>query len=306
MNRRQFMASSTAAVAGMGLFKSSNASSLMALSKSALLNNLGIQLYTLRDAIVKDPMGTLKAVKDDGYKQVELADINHMAQLQPALKDLKLAVNSSHFPNAYLTGDWAVYESMGAKVPEKKDFPHVIELATKYNLKYVVYPYIFPQERGGLDVYKKLVENLNKAGEQCKKAGISLCYHHHAFEFQPMDGTSPIQILMQQSDPDLLGFETDVFWLSVAGVDPAAFIKQHAGRIKMVHLKDKKKGTSKVYNESIPEDSFQPVGSGSIDFAAILEAADEAKVTYAFVEQDQSSNPMADIKKSIQYLDNMA
>lgn len=297
MNRRDFLSRASTAAVGFSVIKWHPLKNL-----NSLVDNIGVQLYTLRDVLPKDPTGTLQAIKEAGYKQVELSDVTLLPKLQAALKNVNLAVNSSHFPTPYITGNWAPLEAFGVKAPEKKDFEHIVELAASHDLRYLVFPYLFPQDRGGLDFYKSLAEKLNKAGEQAKAAGVGLCYHNHAFEFQPMEDTSPFQILIEELEPDLVNFELDIFWVSVAGLDPAGFIRKHKSRIKMLHLKDKKKGMPKVYNESITEDSFQPVGAGSINFAKVLKAAEEAKVEYGFVEQDQSSDPLADIRKSIQYL----
>lgn len=298
INRRGFLLKTTTAAIGFSVL-----SFYPEKSQSPLVENIGLQLYTLRNELSADPMGTLQAIQEAGYKQVELMDVNLLSRLYPVLQSMNLSVNSSHFSSPYITGNWSPIEAFGAKTPEKKNFEYVVEMAVEHDVQYLVFPYLFPQDRGGLDFYKSLAEKLNKAGEQCKAAGINLCYHNHAFEFQPMEDSSPFQVLYQELEPDLVNFEIDVFWVSVAGFDLTSFIREHKGRIKMLHLKDKKKGTQQAYSETgLPPGSFQPVGSGVLNFKEILQAASEAKVVYAFVEQDESPDPIADIKQSIQYL----
>lgn len=298
MKRRNFLSKATTAALGFSMIKWGPIKSM-----NSLVENIGIQLYTLRNVLPEDPTGTLQAIKEAGFKQVELSDATLLPKLQPALKSLDLAVNSSHFPAPFITGNWAPLEAFGVKAPKRKDFEYLVELAAGHDLQYLVFPYLFPQDRGGLDFYKSLAEKLNNAGEQAKAAGVALCYHNHAFEFQPMENTSPFQVLMEQLVPDLVNFELDLFWVSVAGLDPSSFINEHKERIKMLHLKDKKKGTKQAYQESaIAKDSFQPMGAGALNFKEILKSASEAGVVHAFVEQDESPNPLVDIKKSVQYL----
>lgn len=298
MKRRDFLSSATTAAIGFSMIEWYPLKSM-----NSLIDNVGVQLYTLRNVLPDDPTGTLQAIKEAGFKQVELSDATLLPKLQPALQSLELAVNSSHFPAPFLTGNWAPLEAFGIKPPEKKEFGHLVELAVEHKLQYLVFPYLFPQDRGGLDFYKSLAEKLNKAGEEAKASGIALGYHNHAFEFQPMEDTSPFQVLIEELEPGLVDFELDLFWVSVAGLDPSSFIKEHKERIKLLHLKDKKKGTKQAYQESrIAKDSFQPVGAGILDFKEILKAASAAGVVHAFVEQDESPDPLADIKKSIQYL----
>ncbi len=299
LNRRHFLQQAGAAAVGLPMLRFAAYR-----PTSALTENLGLQLYTVREQLQSDPMGTLTAIKEAGYRQVELMDASLLPKLFPVLQSMELAVNSTHVLGPYFTGNWKPMAAFGVEPPPKDTtFDTMLELAVKYKLRYLVFPFLFPEERGGLDDYKKLSEKLNEAGEKCQAAGISLCYHNHSFEFQPMDGSSPFKVLYQELDPKLVNFEIDVFWVSVAGLDPVAFIREHQARIKLLHLKDKKKGAPQTYRAmSMPHDSFQPVGAGVLDFKAILKAADEAGVAYSFVEQDQSANPLESIRQSIAYL----
>ncbi len=297
-NRRDFLRQS-----GMAALCLSVLPSFSFKTKEGFLDEIGLQLYTVRDVLASDPMGTLEAIQKAGYQQVEMMDTGLLGKLGPVLKSMNLPVYSSHFSSPYITGNWEPMTAFGASVPEKKDFETVVELAAKHQLRFLVFPFLFPQDRGGLDAYKQLSEKLNRAGETCKSAGIELCYHNHSFEFQPMEKSSPFQVLTEELDPSLVNFELDVFWVSVAGMDPASFIRGHQDRIRMLHLKDKKRDTPQTYKAvSMPEDSFQPLGSGVLDFQGILDAALDAQVVYGFVEQDMASDPLASMKKSIQYL----
>src|SRR5207253_3027980 len=109
---------------------------------------------------------------------------------------------------------------------------------------YAVLPYIPPAQRGGADVFKRLADTLNKAGERAKANGLKLCYHNHAFEFQPLGESTGLELLMSATQKNLVSLELDVFWASVAGHDPVALLKTYTGRVALVHLKDKAQGTA--------------------------------------------------------------
>nr|MDQ2901110.1 sugar phosphate isomerase/epimerase [Acidobacteriota bacterium] len=166
-----------------------------------------------------------------------------------------------------------------------------------------VLPYIRPEDRGDLDFFRRLTDKMNRAGEQCHAAGLQFCYHNHAFEFQGEKDQRPIDIMIERLDLKNVGFEMDVFWVSVAGNDPVAMLRQLKGRVPLVHLKDEKRGAPVQYNEKVSKDTFQEVGHGSLDFPAILRAAEAAGVKHYFVEQDQTAgDPVASLKQSYDYL----
>jgi sugar phosphate isomerase/epimerase len=164
-----------------------------------------------------------------------------------------------------------------------------------------------PADRGGLEVYRKLADQLNQAGEKIQKAGLTLCYHNHAFEFRGPEGQRPIDVLLERWDPKYVFLEADVFWLSVAGQVPQDMLKKLSGRVPLVHLKDKAWGQKIVYDESeITPDGFKEVGTGTIEFAPILRTAEKVGVKHYFVEQDQTPrDPIPSIRLSYQNLRKM-
>jgi sugar phosphate isomerase/epimerase len=164
-------------------------------------------------------------------------------------------------------------------------------------------PYLEPELRGGIETFKKLAEKLNQAGAKAKAAGLTLCYHQHAFEFEPLAGTTGLEVLMNETQEDLVSLELDVFWVSVAGHDPVNLLKQYGNRIRLLHLKDKARGTPVRFNEDVPNSTYKEVGSGSLDFPAILAAAQQTAVRHFFVEQDETpGDPIASLRKSFKYL----
>ena len=158
-------------------------------------------------------------------------------------------------------------------------------------------------ERGGLDVYKDLAARLAKAGEACRKAGLGLAYHPHAFEYEMIDGVRPIELLLKETPKEALGLELDTFWSSIAGVDPVKMVQTYTGRVPLVHLKDKAKGTPVQYDEGkVPHEAFKETGRGEVNFAAFLPAAARAGVKYYYVEQDYTvgSTPLDSLRVSRQ------
>jgi sugar phosphate isomerase/epimerase len=256
------------------------------------LKNIGVELYTVRNIIDSDPAGVLKAIQDEGYTEVE-AIYASLPKIGDALKATKLKRVSVHI-DSNLFGDNAKMEEALGKAHE-------------WGFQYAVYPYMPVPERGGVDAIKKLAEKLNKAGEQGKKLGIHICYHNHAFEYQPMNGTILLDVLLNNTEKSLVSLELDVFWASVGGHDPVELMKQHADRIALVHLKDKAKDQKVQYNENVPPTAFKAIGQGSLNFPAILREATNIGVKHFFVEQDQTpGNPLDSLKISYNYLHKLA
>ena len=254
------------------------------------MKTIGVQLYTVRTILPKQPLETLKELDGMGYNEVECIH-DGLDKMWASLKETGLRPVSMHLESSLFGPSKAA------------ELDVVIVDAKRRGFQYLVYPYVAPPERGGLDVMRTLAQTLNAAGTKCRDAGLRLCYHNHAFEFQPMEGTTPFEVLMQETKKDLVGLEMDVFWVSVAGHDPVEMLRRHAGRVALLHLKDKAQGTATQYNESVPRTAFKEVGSGTLDFRAILGAASSAGVQHYFVEQDATpGDPLASLQKSYQYL----
>jgi sugar phosphate isomerase/epimerase len=271
------------------------AAAFTSLSKSLLgwaplrKKNLGFQMYTLRDVIGKDPEGILKAVHNIGFAEIEATDYGNFETVWKAIQDSGLQPVSIHVNGPSF---------------DKED-----ELKTKFadfkkkGFQYVVYPYVAPSARGGADVYKKLAAKLNKAGQMAKADGLQLCYHNHAFEFEEMGGTTPLQILLSETQKSTVQLELDIFWVSVAGHDPVKMLGDHPDRIPLLHLKDKAAEIKTQFNEKVPDSTFKEVGNGSIDIPAVLRAADKAGVKHYFVEQDHTpGDPVDSLRQSYKYL----
>lgn len=290
MNRRAFVRS--AALSTLALTPAGSLLAALA-PDNAYRKNLGIQLYTLRDALGKDPAGTLKAVAAAGYQQVEAYGFPNCQPLFDGAKDAGLAVNSSHF-------EWD--SVVHPKDAGMSDFMKILDQAEKVGLSHLVIPYLVDSDRGSLDGYKKIAENCNKAAEKAKAAGIQLAYHNHAFEFEPKEGGKcGYDIFIEEFSQDMK-FEIDVFWIKVGGHEPAALIEKLAGRVSQLHLKDLKAGLKLPEFGSLPQDAFKELGNGIIPMEPILAAAEKAGVKHCHVEQDMSPDPLASIRESAAYL----
>jgi sugar phosphate isomerase/epimerase len=254
------------------------------------LKTIGVQLYTVRTLLPEKPLETLQEIEKIGYREVE-ATIDGLDKIWPALEKTKLKPVSLH-------GNDSLFAPGGEEVLEA-----AIADAKKRGFEYFVFPYLPPKQRGGLDVIRALAERLNKAGERCRAAGLKLCYHNHAFEFDDKERRVPFDVLAETVDPKLVHFELDIFWVSVAGLDPVQMLDRYAGRIPLLHLKDKAEGTPLQFNESVSRRAFKEVGSGVIRMPAVLKAANSADVQHYFVEQDFTpGNPLVSLRQSYDYL----
>ena len=254
------------------------------------LTDIGVQLYTVRSVLPQKAAETMRAIESIGYREIE-ATWAGLDQIWPAIQATHLKPVSCHLDSKMVT-----------QGPED-ELVRAFDSLKKRGFSYAVFPYLPPNERGGLDVIKALAGKLNRAGEKARAAGLKLCYHNHAFEFEPMGGSIPAHVLMTNLDPELVSFELDVFWVNVAGHDPVETLQQATGRVPLIHLKDEASGTETRYNEGVPRTAFKEVGSGVIDWAKVLQAAEIAGVKHYFVEQDQTpGDPVASLRQSFNYL----
>jgi sugar phosphate isomerase/epimerase len=245
----------------------------------------------------KDPAGTLAKVANIGYNSVEGAtytgtenfygmDAKSFAGL---LKKNNLIMPSSHYR---LGEDKDNGKDMMGTILH--DWNKAVDDAKTVGVKYMVCAWLSPTERGNIDHFKKLADDLNTGGEVCKKAGIQLCYHNHDFEFIKDNDQLPYDILLNNTNKDLVKFEVDLYWITKAGHDPVELFNTHPGRFPLWHVKDM---------DNTPQHSFTEVGNGTINFKNIFKYADKAGLKYFFVEQDTTpGDPFDSITKSIAYI----
>ena len=275
--RRNFIKQSGLLTAGLMM----NPSDLLKKQK-----NVGIQLYSVRDEIFKDPKGVIKKIAAAGYSEVEMfglsagnkfygLTVKEFAQL---LKDNKLKSPSGHYaPENFL------FENGNGD-----DVKNFCEVGNTLGNKYIIIPWMKEERRKTIDQYKVLAERINKAGEICKKANLQLAYHNHDFEFADMNGQHGYDILLNHTDKDLVKMEMDIYWVVRAGYDPIELFKKQPGRFHLWHVKDMDKADKTKNTE---------VGNGTVDFKTIFANAKLSGVKHYMVEQE--NNYMPDIFGSI-------
>jgi sugar phosphate isomerase/epimerase len=270
MKRRTFIQTGALAVAG--------ASALTGMSFSFPARKVGIQLYTLRDVIFKDAKGTLKQLADLGYNELETFGYNDgklfgMAakEFSEYVKSLGMSVPSGHYALGKSERDKA------RKGTILNEWERAVGDAKEVGQEYMVLAYLGQDERATLDDYKFVCEKVNKAGEVCKKSGIRMNYHNHDFEFVPIDGKVPYDMMLKELDPKLVGMEMDLYWTTFAGKNPLDYFSQYPGRFEQWHLKDMDKADPKK-NANL--------GNGSIDFKKIMASAALSGMKHAYVEHD--------------------
>ncbi len=258
-------------------------------SSARTLKTIGVQLYTVRTVLPQNPLEVLRALDQIGYREAELT-MDNLDRVSAALKQTSLKPVSLHLDSALF-------------VRQQDKIPAAIAQAKQAGVEYVVCPYVAPQDRGGVEMMRKLGETLTKAGQAARQAGMRLCYHNHAFDFAPAANGTLLDAMMETADPKLVGLELDIMWAQVAGLDPVAVLKKYGSRVELIHLKNVAPGTPKQYTESVPKTAFREVGNGVIEIPAVLSAAAQAGVKHYFVEQDQTpGDPIASLRQSYDYL----
>jgi sugar phosphate isomerase/epimerase len=257
--------------------------------------SIGLQLYTVRDAIQENLENTLSKVASIGYNSLELAGYHEgnfygraPSAFKILLKGLGMQVNSCHVL-------FDLTKQKGScKTMEK--WKQAAESVKKVGAGYLVFPYFDPKYRDQLDNYKLLADNLNRIGEICSQNEVQLAYHNHDYEFYELEGTIPYHLLMERTDPEKVKMEIDLYWIIKAGKDPIDYFAKFPGRFPLWHVKDM---------ENSPEKFFAEVGAGTIDFKSIFQKANLAGLDYFFVEQDYSRrDPLKSIEMSYEYLVN--
>ena len=285
ISRRSFLKSTSVLSAGLLM-----APELFARNKKYV----GVQLYTVRDAMAKDPVAALAKIAQIGFNSVEGATYTgtqkfygmEPAEFAKVLKDNGLIMPSAH----YMLGEGMP----AAKGTIVNGWDKAVDDAAAAGVKYMVCAYLLDSERGTLSHYKETADKLNKAGETCKKAGIQLCYHNHDFEFVKQDGKLPYEMLLINTDEKLVKMEMDLYWMYRAKQDPIAMFNRFPGRFPLWHVKDM---------DSTPKQMFTEVGNGVIPFKKIFTGAKKAGLQYFFNEQDICpGDPFDSITKSYGYI----
>jgi sugar phosphate isomerase/epimerase len=287
-SRREFLRlSATGALGAIFLSSSSNKTIGKSVSRQVTADprsfGIGLQLYTIRDAMGKDVPGSLKMVSDIGYKYLELASYANgkfygylPGDFKKLANDLGMEIISSH----------AGVNPKGITSDEAKK---MAEDHAKVGAKYCMQPYIADEDRKSIAGFQKMVADWNKVGRIMKDNGVQFGYHNHNFEFGTVEGKVPyFDVFLSEMDKDLITMEIDLFWAIKAGINPVELFKKYPGRFQLFHMKD-------MYTKEAPffktqSSDFAPVGAGVINFKEILAAKNIAGMKYMFVEQDSTKD----------------
>lgn len=315
MKRRTFLRNSAAAAAGVSLLNTGCFS-----RRAAISRDIGIQLYTLAYPLSENFSGTLSKLAGFGYKNLEFAGPYYFSPDEEirnnpliSMMGLKGYGYHNHTPQEIRTLlDDQGLVSTSAHISDtslKHNIDEAIEAANIIGQKYILSPAFRGQTP---DEYKAAAELYNSFGEKCKAGGIQYGYHTHNGEFAVHDGVSLFDILVNETDPELLCFELDLFWAAVAGVDVVKLVKQYPGRVKLLHIKDMDKPLPEPYRTFDPAEGMDRlmelmgkqtiVGEGSIDFKSIIGQVDESGIEHLLIESDFPPEPMTYAEQSINNL----
>ena len=274
VTRRGFLAAAAAGVAAAAM--PARAESLLASARSP--QPIGLQLYTVRDLMQRDVEYTLRQVAGIGYREVEFAGLFDKKPDKVAdwLRKYGLTSPSSHIPLGQLTGS----------------LQGVVDQVQALGNAYVVCPSVDASRAKDPDGWRRVAADFNRVGESLQRVGLRLAFHNHDAEFRPLpSGELPYDILLGECDPRLVKMEMDLFWITKGGKDPLAYFAKWPGRFPLVHVKDMA-GAGTMAN----------VGQGHIDWMRIFAKRREAGIEHFFVEHDNPTSPMADIKVSYDYM----
>jgi sugar phosphate isomerase/epimerase len=263
------------------------------------LTSVGLQLFTVRAELQKDFDETLARVAAIGYKEVEFAGYfgRSPADVRAALRANGLTGISSHVGFNTLGDRW----------------PDVVEAARTVGHEHLVVASVDDVSRTQPNIWPRVAEQFNRAGEVCNAAGIRLAYHNHMFEFASLAGTAkrPYEIILESTDSSLVSLQMDLCWIVAAGQDPSIYFQRYPGRFVSVHVKDLKRvpqppsRAGDVPDRAAVVPDLADVGQGVLDWNTILPQCWSAGIRRYFVEHDRSSDSLASAARSYQYLDRL-
>ena len=246
-------------------------------------DQISLQLYTVREETARDMLDTLRKVAEIGYPAVEFAGYGGLTpqEVKTILDDLGLRASGAHVPlDSWETNPEAVIADM-----------HTLDCV------HAIVPMVPREQRGVEASVARLAENLNRWGEMCRQDGVILSYHNHDFEFAPLAETTMWEVLVRETDPDLVHLELDLYWIKYAGTDPETVLRDVGDRVSLLHLKD-----------MAPDDTLSdlPVGEGTMPWPGLLQAAAAAGVEWYIAEQDNPRDALQDVSTSLQHMRSLA
>ena len=248
---------------------------------------LGVQTYTFRRSIGKEPAKVLDTIKMMGFTEIE----GGSGRMHPA--DFKKLCDER---NISIPSTGASYEDLVNKIDS------VVWRAKTLGAKYVMCAWI-PHQNDVLtfENARKAVEDFNRAGKILKENGLTFCYHAHGYEFQPYEDGTLLDYMFKNTNPEYVSFQMDIFWIQFGGGDPVALLKKYGGRWKTMHLKDMRKGTKKDLTGLTSVENDVTLGTGELDLPAIFKEAKRIGIKHYFIE-DESSSYATQVPQTIAYM----
>ena len=301
MDRRDFLKAS----AGSLLMAGATAARAQ-VAGSRRLEKIGLQLSTVTALMLTDFEGTLREVADIGYQQVEFSAGGFLgrdvSQVQALLGELNLEAPQGRVAMTRPEG----YENLSREelraLARARTSPDVfmerversLEDAVVLGQESLIFPVLGADDFASMDDLERVVALFNRAGAVCKAQGMTFGFHNHAAEFVPVDGVIPYDFLIEHTDPQLVTFQLDAYWMTKGGGDLSEYLERYPGRFSSCHMKD-------------IDDSgdFADVGAGMIDFPRFTREAIAAGSKYFFVERDRPPYPSESIRRSYAYLEQM-
>jgi sugar phosphate isomerase/epimerase len=274
VDRKTFLHASTGVAAGL---LTPSCAPKAAPVAGGTMDQIGVQLYTVRDHMAESVPRTLGQVAEIGYTEVEFAGyFGHTPEeIREFLDEVSLSAPALHI-------------DIGAV---REDLDGIISAAQTIGHQYVIVPFLSEADRPDIDGYRRLADEFNALGERCNAAGLRFGYHNHAFEFEQMGDELPYDVLLNRTEPELVTMEMDLFWTQQGGQDPLAYFSRFPGRFELCHVKDMDADGNMV-----------DVGQGIMDFSGMFGRSSQAGLKHYFVEHDQPEASLASIERSYTHL----
>ncbi len=248
------------------------------------LEKFGIQIYSVKEDMALDPMATLSSLAGFGYRQLEGFDGGKgiLWGMQP--KEFVSLLNEAN--TKMIASHCNVFENLETQA----------EQAAAVGMEYLICPWIGPQKT--LDEYRKMALEFNQIGEKLKAFGLKFAYHNHDYTFVQLEGQLPQDLLMNETDPELVDFEMDMYWVHVAGINPADYLAKYPNRFRLCHVKDASPGPGDPHQRGVL------LGNGEISYGELISKSQTLGMDYFIVEQEQfpSGTPMEAAKANATYL----
>jgi sugar phosphate isomerase/epimerase len=243
-------------------------------------DRIGLALYTVRDLAARDFEGTLRAIADIGYRDVDMyiyASGREPRETRAMLDRAGITCRSARVATPALYRGWDRF----------------LDAANVLGARWITLANVSAEERISMRDWEELAAVFNGVGERARRAGLTFCYHNHDFELQPLEGRVPLDVMLAATEPELVRLQMDVYWITKGGRSPVEEIRRLGPRVATLHLKDM---------DATPRRGITTVGRGTIDFGAVLRAAKSANVVDVFVEEDSPADPLSAARQSYEHL----